>query len=426
VEGWPLDLRHTLSIIGGVFACCPSEVQSIAHWEAHVLPGLLAAFGSRQPEDRLAAIALVEHVCRADQDEQLATTLAGWEAVISTHLPRALKDVNAEVRAAAATAVAEVPASTWHCVPGQQRQMCVRSIVEVASAAPGGSPVRMATLTALGAMALLHSFKHDAAFLEPAVPIFLAGLDDQNTAHRCRAAIAIANTVSTHEDGTGDGPPAGSPLAPQVGDQLKRQLLEAVLRHCGDTDKVAAPALRAVGFLVAALGPALGAPAGRGLAGLARDLLLSSLENSAAPKVQHSACSAVANIMESSLFLDLNEDAKLLRALVRAATTAASFKVRFAAASALAAAPNLSPEISTSLFRTFAAEYLRLASRKHAVGPAQAKHVDKLLAALARVAVTTAPAAPDAALLARVRETMSEHHPELVPKLPVQDNANDE
>lgn len=116
-----------------------------------------------------------------------------------------------------------------------------------------------------------------------------------------------------------------------MSDAQRRAFLRGCLAHAGGHDKVAAPCLRAAGFLVSAQDPRGGAEA------LAALVASASAPASAcvAAKVRWNACAGLARMLERPARSGVRLDVATQAALLRCVREAAHFRVRIAAVGAL-------------------------------------------------------------------------------------------
>ncbi len=281
--------------------------------------GLLAGFASTNENHRIAAIQAVQHVISGGA-EHGELNLEGLDTIISIDVPRALQDQDAGVCTAAASCIADVRPDTWHLVPEARRLDCLRKIVD-ASISDNSLEVRLSALTALSLMVLLPTCKK-SSHVDACAPALLKSLQDDETAIRARAAVAIANLCCSRTINSATG--EDTFISVTLNDcEIQKTLLEACIKHVEDHDKVASSAVRAVGLI---------APIISSIS--TNDALLRALSENRSAKVRWSAANAIAHVLSSGA---LELDDVVIDALKDAMYTADSFKVRTAAVSALAA-----------------------------------------------------------------------------------------
>ncbi|GBG31417.1 HEAT repeat-containing protein 6 [Hondaea fermentalgiana] len=320
----------SMPLVGAMCEQYAREVSRGTLWDAtHRV--LLQCFASRLPSSRRAAVGLVERILRRDKvsEPPITSALAGWNEVLSVHLPRALRDPDPDVRSCAAVCVSEIRTEGWALVSDAQRRECVGGIL---SAYGGKEETQRATLTALGAMALVPEFR-TPVFMRDGVPLLLVALEASNLQVRARGALALANFVYE--------PDRASHLDQLIAPDTRCALTEACITHVPDHDKVAAPCLRALGALYAGFATSLsdnedgnGSQQGNLGARVAHALLEGANgKGEASAKVRWSACASIGLVLSRGT--DSTRQRDFVEVLADQAAQNDNFKVRIAAVTAL-------------------------------------------------------------------------------------------
>lgn len=381
-------------------------------WPDHILSIIRQGFSSRESPCRLAAVLLVEQITRTDQINLIASKLNEWDQIIAKDLLRALKDIDSDVREKAASCMSEVSLSVWNMIPMEQKHDCIQCIVDVNQMSIGNLPVRLATISALSSMALCKAFKYDQCFLEFCIPAMLRSLEDESVVLRCRAAIAIANSLSWHHldnsivsNSTNTDVESiicfdeeYSSIVANTSTEKNHlathyssicQILSfSLFHHCKDHDKVAAPSLRAIGFLLSVL---LQQNDRSIEIEKAKNILIDSISvvNTSA-KVRINACNAIgeffSNVEQREKINKLfREEKELFKKLVNLAVRDENYKVRISAIISLFKGYKFDM-IPTLYLVPLVYEFIALIDKKDSrlLTTSQDKQVDKLLYLKAR------------------------------------------
>jgi hypothetical protein len=231
------------------------------------------------------------------------------------------------------------------------------------------------------------------------IPVLEVALESEDLKVRCRAAIAIANSVSWFAIGGAEnadndvrteqeqqrqqqGQLAREAIAAHMA-PFSKQLLSSVLRHKDDDPKVSAPAFRAVGFLLAV------DPEAQIINGPLREQALEALatcmgDGAAHFKSRVSACNAMAHVLANQGF-----NTSVAQRVADTATRDQNFKVRAAALSALSA---LGEPERQMFCEQVAKEHTSLEEKRasKALTTDQVQQIDKLLEASEQF-LTTCP-----------------------------------
>eukprot|EP00516_Mucochytrium_quahogii_P007257 CAMPEP_0203757572 /NCGR_PEP_ID=MMETSP0098-20131031/10573_1 /ASSEMBLY_ACC=CAM_ASM_000208 /TAXON_ID=96639 /ORGANISM=" , Strain NY0313808BC1" /LENGTH=911 /DNA_ID=CAMNT_0050649793 /DNA_START=166 /DNA_END=2898 /DNA_ORIENTATION=- len=355
--------RLLLTCVSPVFGFYSQQIVDLGLW-LETRGVLLNGFASRDSRYRYDSMGLVEEVLKADKARggDLTPQLDGLDVIISTHLPRALKDIDSDVRAKAASCIAQITTNVWETCPEEQRWECVKSILDSANASSAPN-VRDSALTALGSMALIKAFVQGGEFVQNVVPSLLISFQDESVNIRMRSSVTIANMLHTRRE--------DSPLDPNI----HRQLLSSCLTHCDDHDKVAASSIRALGYLIST-------HENQNVVKQIEHKLADTIQRvDASAKIRWSACNAAAHAFSNGLML---KDGTLLESLCKA-VSCDNFKVRIAAVSALAVSPAFEEEqrqVAETIIRVLEDAFMELTASDRNVDMAQLKFCDKLVSLL--------------------------------------------
>mmetsp|Transcript_19650 Transcript_19650/g.36363 ORF Transcript_19650/g.36363 Transcript_19650/m.36363 type:complete len:1062 (-) Transcript_19650:4941-8126(-) len=368
---WPIGLNFTLLITAKIFLWYTEVIEAQNLWSSQVHGAVLAGFASHDSACREAALTLVQQVSKTDQNESIVKRLDGWGNIVGKHVARALKDIDASVREVAATAVSDIRPETWAFVTEENLKECLSVMIEVALMPSSKGSIQLGTLSALASLALLQSMKYKRHFLQAVIPVLTSAMSDEDHFVRARAATAIGNLASPYGP---DGVEADEVVVLEASFVEWDRLLLVALDHANDTEKVAAPSLRSIGFLVCCLKPGVDVD----LLERARCALLAHICPTAPAKLSLSACTAVQHLITHSSLLSLSQDQELLRALIQTGSRATSFKVRVLAISALISSQVIFGAFAKETVVTFVDMWLHIKSTSYSLAPNQAKFVAKL------------------------------------------------
>ncbi|KAH7477213.1 HEAT repeat-containing protein 6 [Phytophthora ramorum] len=372
-----------------------------ANWK-RLAEFMLAAFQDMDPNVRLQAVKILENYIKGENgcpDSAVADSSNAQDACreeclefMATHLVRAFYDTSHHVRASVCACFTLLSAQDWACIGEKKQSRRLPVLAAKSGSFNGGGPyvscldsytriflqtpkdsspvVRAAGFRLLGSLCLAPTFK-TRAFASSVVGLALDALGDSTLNVRVRAAWALGNVCTTpgpESIAESDAPPlpppappssfvakteasmSFPPLPPQVLYELLpayqlRLVIEKMLVHINDNDKVASSVARTLGLVCRWISfppfrRTLSTP--KDLAWL-DDLLgqamvvLAGKINAGSPKVRWNACHAIAKVLlcPSLPLASVTWAPSVFQALLTAVAQQENFKVRISAATAL-------------------------------------------------------------------------------------------